>query len=145
MEKGLTGGGRADACGHRRGASYGGTVGRLAERIDAEFGERWLSETSGRQERFEGGFWAQWVRKNGLGGPETGFLWGETRDGSEGRVRRMERDGRPERVHPNAAARFVPADVWGFWRRDFRDCDNICFAGRNDRRRARKARVEKIS
>ena len=47
----------------------------------------------------------------------------------EGRIHRVERDGRSERVDPDAAAGALPADVRGVRRRDGGDRHHVCLAG----------------
>src|SRR5260370_4575116 len=78
-----------------------------------------------------------------LGALETGFLWSEAGDGGKGRIHRVERDGRPKCVHPDAATGIIQANVWELRRGDFRDGDYLCFTGRDDCRIAGELRAEK--
>ncbi|QJW83623.1 amidohydrolase family protein [Ramlibacter terrae] len=66
---------------------------------------------------------------------EAGLLRGEAGADPEGRLHRYGRDGRPERLHPDAATGALPADVRQLRRRAREGLDHLPLAGRPARGR----------
>ena len=83
-----------------------------------------------------------WVDRAGEAGGsgvvEAGVFWREAGDDREGRIYRVERDGRCECFDSDAAAGAVSADVREFWRRDGGYERDIYFARRRFRRGCRR-------
>ena len=65
----------------------------------------------------------------------------EARDGGEGRIHRLERDGRSECFDSHAAAGALSPDVRELWGGDSADGDHVCLAGGDHLRGARRART----